>query len=138
MATTMNIQLFYSLAGSTLAPQAVITAAKLTYTSYVVGSLAAILFLFKELMLLFIFLACRRVRSELGAAVTNVPVGVAVSFIYVPASTLTTYLPPIPPSLPQMPADVLYPLYIGGAPRFGASVALVGVCALAASLALLF
>ena len=33
MATTANIQIFYSLAGSTLAPQAVITAARLSYST---------------------------------------------------------------------------------------------------------
>ena len=75
------------------------------------------------------------VRFDASLATVNVPVATAVTFVYVPSSSLTQYLPPVPPTLPQMPADVLYPLYVGSAPA-SASLHVVGVAAMAVAAAM--
>ncbi len=74
----------------------------------------------------------RSVRFDASLPTVNVPVSTAVTFVYVPSSSLTQYLPPVPPTLPQMPADVLYPLYVGAAPASTAMHAL-GMVALGAA-----
>ena len=83
-------------------------------------------------------LRSRSVRFDASLATVNVPVATAVTFVYVPSSSLAQYLPPVPPTLPQMPADVLYPLYVGAAPSAlaSASVHVAGVAAMAVAAAL--
>ena len=75
----------------------------------------------------------RSVRFDASLATVHVPVSTVVTFVYVPSSSLTQYLPPVPPTLPQMPADVLYPLYVGAAPASSSAMHAFGMVALGAA-----